>query len=58
MGEFVFCCLLFMFELYKIDFDGKLNKEIDNEGISFDKIKFFYKIVDESEYRGKIFCLF
>lgn len=47
-----------MFELYKIDFDGKLNKEIDNEGISFDKMKFFYKIVDESEYMKKIFCLF
>ena len=42
-----------MLELYKTDSDGKLNKEIDNEGTSLDKTKFFYKTADESEYRKK-----
>lgn len=30
-----------------LDSDGKLNKEIDNEGTSLDKTKFFYKTADE-----------
>ena len=42
-----------MLELCKTDSDGKLNKEIDNEGTSLDKTKFFYKTADESEYRKK-----
>ena len=42
-----------MLELCKTDSDGKLNKEIDNEGTSLDKTKFFYKTADESKYRKK-----
>lgn len=40
---------LFGFFYIFIDFDGKLKKEIDNEDIFFDKIKYFYKIVEESK---------
>ena len=51
--EFVLRSGWLTLELYKTDSDGKLNKEIDNEGTSLDKTKFFYKTADESEYRGK-----
>ena len=51
--KFVLLTALRALELYKTDSDGKLNKEIDNEGTDLDKTKFFYKTADESEYRKK-----
>ena len=32
------------------DPEGKLKKEIDNEGSDLDKTKFFYKTPEESKY--------
>ena len=32
------------------DSEGKLKKEIDNEGSDLDKTKFFYKTTEESKY--------
>lgn len=51
--KFVLLPALRALELYKTDSDGKLNKEIDNEGTDLDKTKFFYKTADESKYRKK-----
>jgi len=53
LEKFVLLPGLRALELYKTDSDGKLNKEIDNEGTDLDKTKFFYKTADESEYRKK-----
>ena len=41
---------LTFFFVWSTDSEGKLNKEIDNEGTDLDKTKYFYKTPEESEY--------
>lgn len=47
----IFCSFPCLLSLYFVaDSEGKLKKEIDNEGSDLDKTKFFYKTPEESKF--------